>query len=213
MTLPARVCIILPRRPRMTTSPPLLENVLGVALPRVLAGPFRTMMLGDLGAEVIKIEEPKQGDDTRGWGPPFTPGGQSAYFLSANRNKRSLTLNLKEPQGLEILRRLISAGDVLVDNFRVGTLGGWGLDYDALQRLRPGLIVCSVTGYGQDGPYRDLPGYDFMVQAMGGFMSLTGPQEGAPYRAGVAIADLAAGMFAASGILAGLFARGGGGEG
>src|SRR3989337_4090939 len=122
MTLPARVCIIRPSRPRMTTSPPLLESVLVVDLTRVLAGPFCTMMLGDLGAEVIKIEEPKRGDDTRGWGPPFTPGGESAYFLSATRHKRSLTLNLKAEAGRTILRRLIERGDVLVDNFRSCTL-------------------------------------------------------------------------------------------
>ncbi|HKY83319.1 MAG TPA: CoA transferase [Anaerolineales bacterium] len=191
----------------MTQPTSLLDSVLVVDLTRVLAGPFCTMMLGDLGAEVIKIEEPKRGDDTRGWGPPFTPGGESAYFLSANRNKRSLTLNLKDPQGLEIVRRLTSSADVLVENFRAGTMETWGLDYEALQKLRPGLIVCSITGFGQDGPYRDRPGYDFMVQAMGGFMSVTGPEDGEPYRAGIAIADLAAGMFAASAILAALFAR------
>jgi formyl-CoA transferase len=171
------------------------------------------MMLGDLGADVIKIEEPTRGDDTRGWGPPFAAGGESAYFLSANRNKRSLTLNLKSPAGLDLLRRLIARGDVLVDNFRTGTLESWGLAYDTLQSIRPGLIVCSITGYGQTGPYRERPGYDFMVQAMGGFMSLTGPEGGEPTRAGVAIADLAAGMFAASAVLAALFARERTGEG
>ncbi len=191
----------------MGPSTSLLDGVLVIDLTRVLAGPYCTMMLGDLGAEVIKIEEPKRGDDTRGWGPPFTSGGESAYFLAANRNKRSLTLNLKDPQGLELLRQLTSSADVLVENFRAGTMEGWGLDYDALQKLRPGLIVCSITGFGQDGPYRDRPGYDFMVQAMGGFMSVTGPEDGMPYRAGIAIADLAAGMFAASAILAALFAR------
>jgi crotonobetainyl-CoA:carnitine CoA-transferase CaiB-like acyl-CoA transferase len=189
------------------TTGPLLEGVVVVDLTRVLAGPYCTMMLGDLGADVLKIEEPSRGDDTRGWGPPFAPGGESAYFLSANRNKRSLTLNLKSAAGLEILRRLIARGDVLVDNFRTGTLEGWGLDYDTLQSIRPGLIVCSITGYGQTGPYRDRPGYDFMVQAMGGFMSLTGPEDGEPYRAGLAIADLAAGMFASSAVLAALLAR------
>lgn len=191
----------------MTPSPSLLEDVVVIDMTRVLAGPYCTMMLGDLGADVIKIEEPRQGDDTRGWGPPFTAAGESAYFLSANRNKRSLTLNLKDPQGLALLRRLIASGDVLVENFRAGTLEAWGLDYDTLQRLRPGLIVCSITGYGQTGPYRERPGYDFMVQAMGGFMSVTGPEEGEPYRAGIAIADLAAGMFATSAILAALYAR------
>jgi crotonobetainyl-CoA:carnitine CoA-transferase CaiB-like acyl-CoA transferase len=197
----------------MSPSTALLEDVVVIDLTRILAGPYCTMMLGDLGAEVIKIEEPSKGDDTRGWGPPFTAAGESAYFLSANRNKRSLTLNLKDPQGLALLRRLIASGDVLVENFRAGTLEAWGLEYDALQRLRPGLIVCSITGYGQTGPYRDRPGYDFMVQAMGGFMSVTGPEEGEPYRAGIAIADLAAGMFASSAILAALVARQRTGEG
>jgi formyl-CoA transferase len=193
--------------------PSLLDHVLVVDLTRVLAGPYCTMMLGDLGAEVIKIEEPSHGDDTRGWGPPFAPGGESAYFLSTNRNKRSLTLNLKSEAGRAILRRLIERGDVLVDNFRSGTLESWGLDYATLQSIRPGLIVCSITGYGQTGPYRERPGYDFMVQAMGGFMSLTGPADGEPYRAGIAIADLAAGMFASNAILAALFARERTGEG
>lgn len=191
----------------------LLDGVRILDLTRVLAGPFCTMMLGDLGADVVKIEEPRKGDDTRGWGPPFAAGGESAYFLSANRNKRSLTLNLKEPRGQEILVRLIREADVLVENFRAGTLDGWGLTYERLQTIRPGLIVCSITGYGHSGPYRERPGYDFMVQAMGGFMSLTGPEEGEPYRAGVAIADLAAGMFAASAVLAALFARERTGEG
>ena len=197
----------------MSKSAGLLEDVVVIDLTRVLAGPYCTMMLGDLGAEVIKIEEPSKGDDTRGWGPPFTAAGESAYFLSANRNKRSVTVNLKDPQGLELLRRLIASGDVLVDNFRAGTLDAWGLDYDALQQLRPGLIACSITGYGQTGPYRERPGYDFMVQAMGGFMSVTGPEDGEPYRAGIAMADLAAGMFAASAILAALYARRGTGQG
>ncbi|HMK07511.1 MAG TPA: CoA transferase [Anaerolineales bacterium] len=197
----------------MPDSTSLLEDVVVLDLTRVLAGPYCTMMLGDLGADVIKIEEPSRGDDTRGWGPPFTAAGQSAYFLAANRNKRSLTLNLKDPQGQALLRRLLSSADVLVENFRTGTLDSWGLDYPALQRLRPGLVVCSITGYGQTGPYRERPGYDFMVQAMGGFMSLTGPEDGEPFRAGIAIADLAAGMFAASAILAALYARRRTGEG
>jgi len=190
-----------------SVSRPLLDGIVVVDLTRVLAGPYCTMMLGDLGAEVLKVEEPRRGDDTRGWGPPFTPSGESAYFLSANRNKQSLTLNLKEPDGLALLRRLIAQGDVLVENFRTGTLEGWGLDYGTLQQIRPGLIVCSITGYGQTGPYRERPGYDFMVEALGGFMSVTGPEDGEPFRAGVAIADLAAAMLAASAILAALFAR------
>ncbi len=178
-----------------------------IDLTRVLAGPFCTMLLGDLGADVIKVEVPGRGDDTRQWGPPFTPQGESAYFLSANRNKRSLTLNLKSEQGLNILRELIAGGDVLIENFRAGTLEGWGLDYDALQQLRPGLIYCTITGYGHTGPYAQRPGYDFIVQAMSGFMSVTGPAEGEPFRAGVAIADLASGIFACNAVLASLFAR------
>jgi len=186
---------------------PLLEGIRVIDLTRVLAGPFCTMLLGDLGADVIKVEVPGRGDDTRQWGPPFTPKGESAYFLSANRNKRSLTLNLKSDQGLRILRELIAKGDVLIENFRAGTLEGWGLDYDSLQRLRPGLIYCTITGYGYSGPYRQRPGYDFIVQAMSGFMSVTGPAEGEPFRAGVAIADLASGIFACNAVLASLFAR------
>jgi formyl-CoA transferase len=194
----------------MTTG--LLDGIRVIDLTRVLAGPYCSQLLGDLGADVIKIEAPGSGDDTRQWGPPFTPTndgsrGESAYYLSANRNKRSLTLNLKSEKGLEILRALIRQGDVLVENFRVGTLAKWGLDEDALQQLRPGLIYCTITGYGYSGPYKDRAGYDFMVQAMGGFMSVTGTADGEPIRAGVAIADLATGMFACQAILAALFAR------
>jgi formyl-CoA transferase len=192
----------------------LLDGLRIIDLTRVLAGPFCTMLLGDLGADVIKVEAPGRGDDTRQWGPPFTPTGESAYFLSANRNKRSLTLNLKSEAGRRVLRELIGLGDLLIENFRVGTLETWGLDYDALQRLRPGLIYCTITGYGYTGPYRQRPGYDFIVQAMSGFMSVTGPAEGEPFRAGVAIADLASGLFACNAVLAALFARerGGGGQ-
>ncbi len=185
---------------------PLLSGVRVIDLTRVLAGPYCTMMLGDLGADVIKIENPDGGDDTRRWGPPYV-AGEAAYFLSANRNKRSLTLNLKAPAGLTILKELIRQGDVLVENFRTGTLERWGLSYDALQELRPGLIVASITGYGTTGPDADRAGYDFMAQARGGFMSLTGPAEGEPTRAGIAITDLTTGMFACNAIIAALFAR------
>jgi crotonobetainyl-CoA:carnitine CoA-transferase CaiB-like acyl-CoA transferase len=191
----------------------LLNGIRVIDLTRVLAGPYCTMMLGDLGADVIKIEMPGRGDDTRAWGPPYTESGQSAYFLSTNRNKRSLTLNLKTEAGLDILKSLIRQGDLLVENFRAGTLAGWGLDEDMLQQLRPGLIYATITGYGYNGPYRDKAGYDFMVQAMGGLMSVTGPADGEPARAGVAIADLATGMFASSAILAALFKRERTGEG
>ena len=191
----------------MSVANNLLENICVIDLTRVLAGPYCTMMLGDLGADIIKIEVPGRGDDTRHWGPPFTKGGESAYYLSANRNKRSLTLNLKSEQGLEILKKLIAKGDVLVDNFKTGTLARWGLDYETLQEIRPGLIYCTVTGYGYTGPYSSRPGYDLIVQATGGFMSITGPENGDPSRAGVAIADISTGMFAANAILAALYSR------
>ena len=191
----------------MSVTNNLLENICVIDLTRVLAGPYCTMMLGDLGADIIKIEVPGRGDDTRHWGPPFTKGGESAYYLSANRNKRSMTLNLKSEEGLEILKKLIAKGDVLVDNFKTGTLSRWGLDYETLQEIRPGLIYCTITGYGYTGPYSSRPGYDLIVQATGGFMSITGPENGDPSRAGVAIADISTGMFAANAILAALYSR------
>ncbi len=197
----------------MDNSKGLLDGIRVVDLTRVLAGPYCTMILGDLGAEVIKVEHPERGDDTRHWGPPFVEGGQSAYFLCANRNKRSLTLNLKSEKGLRILKELVEVSDIVVENFRVGTLERWGLSYEELQRLRSGVIYCSITGYGYTGPYRDRPGYDFMAQAQSGFMSVNGPVAGEPYRAGVAIADLAAGIFASNAIMASLFARERTGEG
>lgn len=186
---------------------PLLEGIRIIDLTRVLAGPYCTMMLGDLGADVIKVEAPGKGDDTRAWGPPFATGGESAYFLSANRNKRSLTLNLKSPAGLETLKDLIRQGDVLVENFKTGTLERLGLSYEALQELRPGLIYCTITGYGTTGPLADQPGYDFIAQALGGMMAVTGPEDGEPTRVGVAITDLMTGIFACNAILAALFAR------
>ena len=191
----------------------LLDGIRIIDLSRILAGPYCTMMLGDLGADVIKIERPGQGDDTRTWGPPYTESGQSAYFISTNRNKRSMTLNLKSEKGLAILKELIQQGDVLIENFRAGTMAGWGLDEAALQQLRPDLIYATITGFGYDGPYRDKVGYDFMIQAMGGVMSVTGPPDREPIRAGIAIADIATGMFASSAILAALFKRERTGEG
>ena len=200
------------------TNKGLLDGIRVIDLTRVLAGPYCTMMLGDLGAEVIKVEVPGRGDDTRHWGPPFTEApegeqGESAYFLSANRNKKSVTLNLKSERGLALLKGLIASGDVLVENFRTGTLERWGLDYDTLQKIRPGLIYCTITGYGYTGPMANRPGYDFMVQAMGGFMSVTGPADGDPTRAGIAVADLSTGIFASNAIMAALFARERTGEG
>lgn len=185
----------------------LLEGVRILDLSRVLAGPYCTMVLGDLGADVIKVEEPGRGDDTRQWGPPFTKSGISAYFISANRNKRSVTLNIKTPRGLEILRDLISKCDVLVENFKVGTLEKLGLSYEELKKIRSDLIYCTITGYGYTGPSKDKPGYDFISQAQGGLMSITGPTEGDPVRVGIAIVDIQAGLNACNAILASLFAR------
>jgi crotonobetainyl-CoA:carnitine CoA-transferase CaiB-like acyl-CoA transferase len=190
-----------------------LHGVRILDLTRVLAGPYCTMMLGDMGADVIKVEEPSKGDDTRQWGPPFTASGMSAYFISANRNKRSLTLNLKRAEGMAVLRELVAHSDVLVENFKAGTLEKLGLDYDEMQTLRPGLVYCTITGYGYTGPYKDRPGYDFIVQALGGLMSVTGPPAGEPVRVGVAIADLLTGIYACNAITAALFARERTGEG
>jgi formyl-CoA transferase len=183
-----------------------------VDLSRVLAGPYCTMMLADLGAEVIKIERPGLGDDTRQWGPPWA-GGEAAYYLSVNRGKKSLTLNLKSARGREILLELVSKADVLVENFRAGTMDGWGLGFEALQALNPGLVYCSITGYGQTGPYRERPGYDFVIQAQGGIMSITGPEEGPPMKVGVAIVDITAGLYASVAILAALNERATSGRG
>lgn len=175
-------------------------------LSRVLAGPYCTMLLGDLGAEVIKVERPGAGDDTRAWGPPFA-AGESAYYLCANRNKKSITVNLKSADGQEIIRRLACVSDVLVENFKVGELAQLGLGYERLRELNPELVYCSITGYGQSGPDKDLPGYDFIIQGRGGVMSITGAPDGEPMKVGVAIVDITAGLFAASAIQAALLAR------
>jgi formyl-CoA transferase len=193
-------------------NPSALDGLRVLDLSRVLAGPYCTMLLGDLGAEVIKVEAPGRGDDTRRWGPPWA-GGESAYFLAVNRNKRSLTLNFKHPRGRAILRQLASRTDVLIENFKPGSLARWELDYRALQSLNPGLVYCSITGYGQTGPYRNRAGYDSVIQAEGGVMSITGPPEGEPYKVGVAIVDITAGMYATTAILAALRHRDRTGEG
>ncbi|MFN4115008.1 MAG: CaiB/BaiF CoA transferase family protein [Inhella sp.] len=173
-------------------------------LSRVLAGPWCTQMLGDLGAEVIKVERPGQGDDTRHWGPPFDPNtGDAAYFQCANRNKRSLAVDFSSPMGADLLRRLAADCDVLVENFKPGTLERYGLGAQQLLAAQPRLIVCSISGFGHSGPLRERAGYDFIVQAMGGLMSVTGP-ENAGYKCGVAVADLFTGMHAVVGILAAL---------
>lgn len=173
---------------------------------RALAGPYCTMMLGDLGATVIKIESPDQGDDSRRWGPPFQ-GGESSYFLSCNRNKQSMTLNLKHPEAVSIVLELIKEADVLVENFSPGTMERLGIGYEVASAANPKLIYCSISGFGQQGPNCKLPAYDLILQGMGGLMSLTGPKEGPPTKVGVPIADLTAGMFASHAILAALFHR------
>jgi formyl-CoA transferase len=189
-----------------------LEGILVIDLSRVLAGPYCTMLLADYGAEVLKIEQPGLGDGTRQWGPPWVKD-QSAYFLSVNRNKKSLTLNLKTAEGQRILKQLAAEADVVIENFKPGTTGRMGIDYETLAADNPGLIYCSITGYGQTGPYRDRPGYDFMIQAQGGIMSLNGPPDGDPYKVGVAIVDITAGLFASSAILAALHERTNSGRG
>ena len=180
---------------------------------RVLAGPSCTQMLGDLGADVIKIERPGIGDDTRKWGPPSVkaPDGsntsESAYYLSANRNKRSVTIDIAKPAGQRLARDLIARCDVVVENFKVGSLKKLGLDYEALRATQPGLIYCSITGFGQTGPYASRAGYDFLAQGMGGVMSVTGEPDGRPLKVGVAVSDLMCGMHAVIGILAALHHR------
>ncbi len=174
-------------------------------LTRVLAGPTCTQMLGDLGAEVIKIERPDAGDDTRGFAPPFWPNTkESAYFLGVNRNKKSLTLDIAQGEGQEIVHKLLETCDILVENFKVGALAKYGLGYDQLRPRYPGLIYCSITGFGQTGPYAPRPGYDSLIQAMGGVMSLTGEPEGLPQKVGIPVADLFAGLYGCIGILAAL---------
>ena len=197
--------------------PQALSHITVLDLSRVLAGPYATMTLGDFGAEVIKVEQPGRGDDSRHWGPPFTAGGQSAYFLCANRNKRSLTLNLKTQAGRTIFRQLAAQADVVVENFKAGGMERLGLGCESLRADNPGLIYCAITGYGQSGPDHALPGYDTVIQAQGGIMSITGPTtagtDGEPYKVGVAIADITAGLHAAVAILSALQHRARTGEG
>lgn len=179
---------------------------------RVLAGPFCGQLLGDLGAEVLKVERPGEGDETRGWGPPFA-GPLSAYFLSCNRNKRSLTLDLGKPEGLAIFQQLVGRSDVLLENFRADSAAKLGLSPDRLLAANPRLIVCSISGFGRTGPLRDLPGYDFAIQALSGLMSITGPVDGPPCKVGVAVSDVLTGLYAATAILACLHARTASGHG
>jgi crotonobetainyl-CoA:carnitine CoA-transferase CaiB-like acyl-CoA transferase len=185
---------------------PSLDGITVLDLTRVLSGPYCAMLLGDMGARVIKIEQPGKGDDTRAWGPPFL-GGESAYFLSINRNKESVTLDFKQPEGRAVLEQLAARSDVLVENFRPGTLAKMGFDYESLAPKHPRLVYASVSGFGQTGPRRKEPGYDAVIQAEGGLMSITGAPDGPPYRLGVAIADIVSGIFAAYGVVTALFAR------
>lgn len=183
-----------------------LDGIRVLDLTRVVAGPYCSMFLGDLGAEVVKVEQPGFGDDTRGWGPPFT-GGESAYYLCINRNKQSITLDLKSIEGVELLRQMTEVADVVIENFRPGTMERLGLGEQELRQFNPRLIYASLTGFGADGPMSDWPGYDLIVQAWGGLMSITGTPEGEPVKVGVAIVDLVAGLMLGKAITAALFAR------
>ncbi len=197
--------------------PGALSHLRVLDLSRVLAGPWAGQVLADLGAEVIKIERPGVGDDTRGWGPPYLKDGQgratseSAYYLCANRNKQSVTIDFTRPQGQALVRALAEKSDILIENFKVGGLAQYGLDYAALHAVNPRLIYCSITGFGQDGPYAARAGYDFMIQGMGGLMSITGHAEGepggGPMKAGVALTDILTGLYASNAILAALAYR------
>ncbi|MFG3693178.1 CaiB/BaiF CoA-transferase family protein [Stutzerimonas stutzeri] len=197
--------------------PGALSHIRVLDLSRVLAGPWAGQILGDLGAEVIKIERPRTGDDTRHWGPPYLKDQQgdntseAAYYLSANRNKQSLTLDFTQPEGQRIIRDLVAECDVLLENFKVGGLAAYGLDYESLKAINPKLIYCSITGFGSDGPYANRAGYDFMIQGLGGLMSLTGraeDEEGAgPVKVGVALTDILTGLYATVGVLAALNSR------
>jgi formyl-CoA transferase len=206
-----------PAKPQTTTAPGALDHLKVLDLSRVLAGPWCTQMLADLGADVIKVERPGDGDDTRHWGPPFLPDAngqdtdQATYFTACNRNKRSITLDIAKPEGQALIRQLAGQSDILVENFKVGGLQHYGLDYASLQAINPRLIYCSVTGFGQSGPYAERAGYDLMMQAMTGLMSITGRADDTPgggaQRVGVAVIDLFTGVYACSAILAALEVR------
>ncbi len=194
-----------------------LSHIRVLDLSRVLAGPWASQILADLGAEVIKIERPGHGDDTRAWGPPFMsdsdgePTSESAYYLCTNRGKQSVCVDMKTPEGQAVIRQLAADSDILIENFKVGGAAGFGLDYPSLAQLNPRLVYCSITGFGQNGPLKDRPGYDFLVQAMGGLMSVTGEKNGepgaGPQKVGVALTDIMTGLYAAIGILAALAER------
>lgn len=189
-----------------------LNNIKILDLSRVLAGPFCTMILGDLGAEVIKVEAPGGSDDTRKWGPPFK-NGVSAYYLCANRNKKSVTIDLKSTSGIEWIKKLVAESDVIVNNFKTGKMKQFGIDYDTLSKINPKIIYCSITGFGETGRYQDLPGYDFIIQAMSGLMSITGTPQSGPQKVGVAITDVLTGLYACIGIQGALLERNESGKG
>ena len=189
-----------------------LDGVRVLDLTRALAGPYCTMMLGDYGADVVKIEIPGTGDDTRGWGPPYI-GDQSAYFLSINRNKRSITLNLRNPKGRDVFMDMARTADVIVENYTPGVTSRLGIDYESVKVVNPGIIYCSISGFGQTGPYREKPAYDQVMQGLGGIMSLTGEPDGSPVKMGIALTDIGAGMMGAYGILGALYHRESRGEG
>jgi crotonobetainyl-CoA:carnitine CoA-transferase CaiB-like acyl-CoA transferase len=207
----------------MNHSTGALSGIKVLDLSRVLAGPWCTQTLADLGADVVKVERPQAGDDTRHWGPPFLKDSagndtrQASYFAACNRNKRSITVDMAHPEGQALLRRMAQEADVVVENFKTGGLAQYGLDYESLKRLNPRLVYCSITGFGQDGPYAERAGYDLMVQALCGLMSITGHADGAPgggpLRMGVAVVDLFTGLYASNAILAALHARSATGEG
>ncbi|MGO4350667.1 CaiB/BaiF CoA transferase family protein [Rhizobium sp. RAF36] len=193
----------------VSSKKPPLAGIRVIELARVLAGPWAGQMLADLGADVIKVENPDGGDDTRQWGPPFVEGADgenlsAAYYHSTNRNKRSITADLKTEEGQVLVRRLAATADVLIENFKLGGLVKYGLDYESLRQINPKLVYCSITGFGQTGPYANLAGYDYIVQGMSGFMSVTGEPDGQPMKAGVAIADIFTGIYAVSAIEAAL---------
>ncbi|MBW7902379.1 MAG: CoA transferase [Rhodocyclaceae bacterium] len=200
-----------------------LSHIRVLDLSRILAGPWASQLLGDLGADVIKVERPGSGDDTRGWGPPFLKDetgqdtGVAAYYLGTNRNKRSVTIDITRPEGQELVRRLAAESDVFLENFKLGGLAQYGLDYAALKAVNPRLVYCSITGFGQDGPYAPRAGYDFLIQGLGGLMSITGRPDGeaggGPMKTGVALTDILTGLYAANAILAALAWRDRSGEG
>src|SRR5690625_416888 len=183
-----------------------LSGIKILDLSRVLAGPYSTMILGDLGAEVIKVEAPGGSDDTRKWGPPFK-NGVSAYYLCANRNKKSITIDLKSEEGIQAVKQLVQESDVIINNFKTGTMERFGIGYDTLKKINPKLVYCSITGFGETGPYKDMPGYDFIIQAMSGLMSITGDEQSGPQKLGVAIVDILTGLYATIGIQAALLER------